>query len=368
MHVPDGFLDASTSIATGAVAAGAVGLALHRSRRELDESGTPLAGLVAVFVFAVQMVNFPVGAGTSGHLLGGALAAVLVGPWTAVLCLTVVLLVQALVFADGGLTALGTNITLLAVVTALVGYGVTRAVLVVLPRRPASVVPAAAVGAFASVPAAALVFVGLYALGGAVPVPLHQLTAAMVGWHLVIGAGEAMITAAVLGAVVATRPDLVHAARHLRPSLVLVDATGARTAAGDDAPAAALLPGGAVAAGEVPARGPARRPLAVGAAISLIVAGLVSLVASARPDGLEHVGNTLGFADSARDSAAGGGPLADYAVRGLDAVASTGLAGVAGVLAVAVVSALVLTLARRLPRSGRSGHPRQAGSTPAAAR
>ena len=112
MHVPDGFLDAPASAATAVVAAGAVALSLRGARRELDEKTAPLAGLVAVFVFAAQMINFPVGAGTSGHLLGGVLAMVLVGPWTATLCLTAVLLVQALLFADGGITALGTNVTL----------------------------------------------------------------------------------------------------------------------------------------------------------------------------------------------------------------------------------------------------------------
>ena len=109
MHVPDGFLDAPTSVATGVVAAVGIGLALRGARRELDDRTAPLAGLVATFVFATQMLNFPVGAGTSGHLLGGALAAVLVGPATALLCMSVVFLVQCLLFADGGITALGTN-------------------------------------------------------------------------------------------------------------------------------------------------------------------------------------------------------------------------------------------------------------------
>ncbi len=118
MHVPDGFLDAPTSVATGVGRRGGGGRsALRGARRELDDRTAPLAGLVATFVFATQMLNFPVGAGTSGHLLGGALAAVLVGPWTGVLCMSVVLLVQSLLFADGGITALGTNITLMGIVT-----------------------------------------------------------------------------------------------------------------------------------------------------------------------------------------------------------------------------------------------------------
>src|SRR3990170_2238769 len=135
MHVPDGFLDAQTSIATGAVAAAGVALALRGARRELDDRTAPMAGLVATFVFAGQMINFPVGAGTSGHLLGGTLAAVLVGPWTAVLCVSTVLLVQALLMADGGITALGTNVTLMALAGCFLGYLVFRAVLALLPRR-----------------------------------------------------------------------------------------------------------------------------------------------------------------------------------------------------------------------------------------
>src|ERR1700754_1752493 len=134
MHVPDGFLDAPTSIATGAVAAAGVAVALRGARRELADRPAPMAGLVAAFVFAAQMLNFPVGAGTSGHLLGGALAAVLVGPFTGVLCLSVVLIVQALLFADGGITALGTNITLMSLVAVTAGWLVFRALLQVLPK------------------------------------------------------------------------------------------------------------------------------------------------------------------------------------------------------------------------------------------
>ena len=215
MHVPDGFLDAPTSVVTGVVAAAAVGVALRRARGELDDRTAPMAGLVAAFVFAGQMINFPVGAGTSGHLLGGALAAVLVGPWAGLLCLAVVLLVQALFMADGGVTALGTNITLMGVVGCFVGYAVVRLVLLVLPRRPASVAPAAAVGALLSVPAAAAVFTLLFAVGGTAPIDVPAVLAAMLGWHLVIGLGEAAVTGLVVASVVAVRPDLVHAARPL---------------------------------------------------------------------------------------------------------------------------------------------------------
>ena len=216
MHVPDGFLDAPTSVATGLVAAGTVAVALRGARRELDERTAPLAGLTSAFVFAVQMMNFPVGAGTSGHLIGGALTAVLVGPWTAVLCMTVVLVVQALLFADGGLTALGTNVTLMGLVAVVLGYGVFRLLVRLLPRTRTGVLAGAAAGAFVSVPAAALAFVGLFAVGGVADVSLGAVAATMGGIHLLIGLGEAAITVAVLSAVLAVRPDLVHGAAHLR--------------------------------------------------------------------------------------------------------------------------------------------------------
>ncbi|HJR38821.1 MAG TPA: energy-coupling factor ABC transporter permease [Nocardioidaceae bacterium] len=218
MHVPDGFLDATTSLATGAVAVAGVGLALRGARKELDDRTAPMAGLVATFVFSTQMLNFPVAGGTSGHLLGGALAAILVGPWTAVLCVSVVLIVQALLFADGGITALGTNISLMAIVGVLAGWLVFRAVQAVLPKKLALVAPVASIAAFVSVPVTALAFVGLYGVGGTAPIALDTLLTAMLGWHTLIGIGEAVITGLVVGSVIAVRPDLVYGARRVLKS------------------------------------------------------------------------------------------------------------------------------------------------------
>lgn len=215
MHVPDGFLDAPTSITTGVVAAAVVGVALRKARGELDDRTAPLAGLVAAFIFATQMLNFPVAAGTSGHLMGGAIAAVLVGPWTAVLCMSVVFLVQSLLFADGGITALGTNILLMGVTTVVVGWFVFKLLLAVLPKRLSVVPVAAGVGALVSVPVAALAFVGLYAVGGAVDLSLGTLATAMVGVHVLIGIGEGVITFLAIGSIMAVRPDLVYGARSL---------------------------------------------------------------------------------------------------------------------------------------------------------
>jgi len=221
MHVPDGFINAPISIAAGIVAAGGLAVCLRGARKELDDKTAPLAGLVAAFVFAVQMLNFPVGVGTSGHLMGGVLAAVLVGPYTGVLCVSVVLIVQALFFADGGLSALGVNIILMALVTALVGYAIVLALQVMLPRRRASVVPAAVVGAFVSVPVGAVVFVVLFALGGTADIPFGSVLTAMIGVHVLIGIGEAVITGLTVASILSVRPDLVYAARRYEQHLHL---------------------------------------------------------------------------------------------------------------------------------------------------
>jgi cobalt/nickel transport system permease protein len=215
VHVPDGFLDAPTSLATGAVAAVAVGVALRGARRELDDRTAPLAGLAAAFIFATQMLNFPIASGTSGHLLGGALAAILVGPFTGLLCMAVVFLVQCLLFADGGITALGTNIDLMGLVTVTVGWLVFRTLQLLLPKRVSMVAPAAAVAALVSVPVAALGFVGLYAVGGSAELQLADLATAMVGVHVLIGLGEAAITFLAVGSILAVRPDLVYGARRV---------------------------------------------------------------------------------------------------------------------------------------------------------
>ena len=221
MHVPDGFIDAPVSVGAGVLAAAGVAVALRGARRELDDRTAPMAGLVAAFVFAAQMLNFPVAAGTSGHLLGGALAAILVGPWTGALCVAVVLIVQALLFADGGLTALGVNVVDMSLVAVIVGYAIFRVLVRVLPYRRGTVMGSAFVAAFVSVPVSALAFVGFYALGGTADVSLSAVLAAMLGVHVLIGLGEGLITALTVGSILAVRPDLVAGVRDRLPRLEL---------------------------------------------------------------------------------------------------------------------------------------------------
>ncbi|PKW09428.1 cobalt/nickel transport system permease protein [Streptomyces sp. 1222.5] len=334
MHVPDGFIDAPTSAVTGVVAAGALAVSLRGARRELDERTAPLAGLVAAFIFAVQMLNFPVAAGTSGHLLGGALAAILVGPYTGVLCVSVVLLMQGVLFADGGLTALGVNITDMALVTTVVSYALFRGLLAVLPRGRRSVTAASFVAALVSVPAAAVAFTLIYAIGGTTDISIGKVATAMIGVHVLIGIGEAVITALTVGAVVAVRPDLVHGARGLRQRLQLRVNGSLVDAPAPTAPVAART---------------SRRTLWVtGLVTSLVLAGFVSFYASADPDGLEKVAHDKGIDKKAEAHAASDSPLADYGVKDVsDARLSGGLAGVIGVGVTVVAGSAVFWAVRR---------------------
>ncbi|MFK4147935.1 energy-coupling factor ABC transporter permease [Streptomyces sp. NPDC004065] len=345
MHVPDGFINAPISAATGVVAAGAVAVSLRGARRELDERTAPLAGLVAAFIFAVQMLNFPVAAGTSGHLLGGALAAILVGPFTGVLCVSVVLLMQGILFADGGLTALGVNVTDMAIVTTVVAYAVFRGLVKVLPRRRRSVTVASFAAALVSVPAAASAFTLIYAVGGTTDVAIGKVATAMIGVHVLIGLGEAVITALTVGAVIAVRPDLVHGARGLGQRLKL-RVNGELV----DAPAAAPVPAPAGAL-------PRRKLWITGLATSLVLAGFVSFYASASPDGLEKVAHDQGIDKKEERHAAAGSPLAGYGVRDLsDARLSGGLAGVIGVGTTVVAGSTVFWAVRRR-RTAAGGGP-----------
>ncbi|MFF7360846.1 energy-coupling factor ABC transporter permease [Streptomyces sp. NPDC008125] len=342
MHVPDGFINAPVSVAAGVAAAGAVAVSLRGARRELDERTAPLAGLMAAFIFAVQMLNFPVAAGTSGHLLGGALAAILVGPYTGVLCVTVVLLMQGILFADGGLTALGVNVLDMGVTTTVVAYVVFRVLMRALPRRRSTVTVASFVAALVSVPAAAVVFTLIYWIGGTTDISIGKVFTAMVGIHVLIGIGEAVITAATVGAVIAVRPDLVHGAKgfanplKLRVDGQLIDAAPA-------APAKAA-PKSAVAVASRSTRG----LLAAGLLTALALAGFVSYYASSSPDGLEKVAADKGIDRNVEEHASADSPLADYGVKDVDdARLSGGLAGVIGVGVTVVVGGTVFWAIRR---------------------
>lgn len=222
MHIPDGFIGPGTSAVAGAVAIAGTALAVRKAALDLDEKRVPMAGLAAAFIFAAQMLNFPVASGTSGHLLGGVLAAVLVGPWAGALCVTVVLFVQALMFADGGLSALGLNVANMALVGGLAGYAVFLVLRRVLPKRKSSVALAAGIAAGIAPNLAALAFMVEYAAGGNNAAPFGTVLAAMLSVHTLIGIGEGVITAMTVSSVLAVRPDLVHGASSVTSAPLIV--------------------------------------------------------------------------------------------------------------------------------------------------
>jgi cobalt/nickel transport system permease protein len=317
MHIPDGFLDAKTALAAGALSAAGLALALRRVRRRFPSRRIPLIGLAAAFIFAAQMLNFPVAAGTSGHLVGATLAAVLLGPSAAVLVMSAVIILQCFMFADGGLTALGANLFNMALLAPLVGYAVYR-----LVRRLAGDglrirLLAAGFGAWCSTVAAAVACAGQLALSGTVL--WRTVLPAMAGVHMLIGLGEAVITALVVAAVARARPELLH-----QPTA----ADGWRRHA--DVAAFGVL-------------------VAVGLAV------FVAPFASPWPDGLLRVARSLGFAPRATGAPLLPAPLARYVVPGLGGAGSTAVAGAVGAL---VAFAVAYLTARALTPGGRAASDR----------
>ena len=296
MHVPDGFLDARTLVATAGLAAAGVGLALRQVRRPLPPRRVPLIGLAAAFVFTAQLLNFPVAAGTSGHLIGAALAAILLGPAAAVVAMTAVLLLQALMFADGGITALGANALNLALVAPLVACAVFGVVRRVAGTGLQPTLFATGIAAWCATLAAALACATELAASGVAA--WGTVLAAMGGVHMIIGLGEAVITMLIVAVVARSRPELLAAATQ-------------------------------------PAMPPAPRVRATYGALAAI-ALLLLLVpfASPLPDGLERVAERLGFAG--RAAAASPAALPDYAAAALAEASpwlSSVVAGAVGALA-----------------------------------
>ena len=212
MHIPDGFLDAKTWIAASGISAGTVTYALYAVRQKLDEKMIPLLGVVAAFIFAAQMLNFPVAGGTSGHFLGALMACILLGPWMGFLAMVLVLVIQALVFADGGLTALGANVFNMGIIAGLACYYMFyyfKALLAKKMAEKSAIMASSAIFAWISVVLASIYCALELAVSGTVP--LHVVLPAMVGVHAIIGIGESIITTSVVSLVLATRPDLVYA-------------------------------------------------------------------------------------------------------------------------------------------------------------
>jgi cobalt/nickel transport system permease protein len=207
VHIPDGFLSAPVAVTTGVVAVAAIAVAVKETNKKMGEKQVPMMGVLAAFIFAAQMLNFPVAGGTSGHFLGAALAAVLLGPWATVLIMSSVLVVQSLIFQDGGLLALGANITNMGIIAVFSSYYIYKGVDTLFKHRKVAFLAGAGIAAWFSVVLAALACAAELSISGTSPWALA--IAAMGGAYMLIGVGEGLITAAVLSLIMATRADLL---------------------------------------------------------------------------------------------------------------------------------------------------------------
>ena len=314
MHIPDGFLDAKTLAITGVLSAGGLAVAARQVNRTLPRNKIPLMGLSAAFVFAAQMLNFPVAGGTSGHLLGGVLAAVLIGPGAAAIVISCVLLVQALIFSDGGVLALGANIFNMSFVGAMVGYAIYRSARRLLPGLRGQIT-AIFFAAWLSTVLAAVTCAGELSLSGTLAPGV--VFPAMVGVHMLIGIGEGLITSLVILAIARTRPDLLEA---------------------DNAPVV---------------RGAGIEFLAFGLVVALGLAIFVSPYACSWPDGLDKVAEKFGFVSRATTLIKTWIP--DYKMPG---ISSEGIAtAVAGALGTLVMFGLACVIGRVLVKNEAKSPP-----------
>lgn len=292
MHIPDGFLSVLVSVVFWVIAAAMVGLALQKTSRSLGEREVPLMGVLAATIFAGQMLNFSVTGGTSGHLLGAALATILLGPWPAILVMTTVVSIQALLFQDGGLLALGANLFNMAVVGVSVSYAVYTSLKRLLGEKPWSILVAGFVSAWASIFIASLSCALQLVLSGTSPANIA--VPAMGAIHALIGIGEGLITAGALAFIYTARNDLFQK-NQAQPS-------------GDQA-------------------------ILVGGGLIAILLAILSPLASSHPDGLEWVAEQHGFLERAQEALYH--LIPDYAMPGIaDPALATIAAGILGALIV----------------------------------
>ena len=300
LHIPDGFLSLVISLLFWVITAVVVGIAIKKTNKSLGEKQVPLMGVMAAFIFAAQMLNFPVAGGTSGHFLGGALAAMVLGPWAAILVMTAVIGVQGLLFQDGGLLVMGANIFNMGILTAVIGFGLTRGV---SGRGRGLRLTVAGFAAWLAVIASALAAALQLWLSGTSQLPI--VLPAMLGVHILIGVGEAIVTVAALAFIEQTRPDLLNEK-------------------------ATVEKGG--------------RGWVYAGVIFSLLAVLLSPLASANPDGLERVARDMGFLHLGQSA-----PyqiLPDYTIPFLGQTPlSTIVAGAVGAL---VVLGLIIVLGQSL--------------------
>ncbi len=296
MHIPDGFIDTKTAITTGILSVAGLGMALRHVKRHLPQKNVPMMGLAAAFVFAAQMLNFPVAGGTSGHLMGAVLVSVLLGPSAAIIVMSSVLIIQCFLFADGGVFALGANVFNMAVAAPLIGYGLYLIIRRLISGERGRIAAVAFAG-WCSTVIASICCAGELAWSGTVS--WNAGFPAMTNIHMLIGLGEGIITALVILAISRTRPELLSIKTEQNSSKKYAEV------------------------------------LVYGFLLTLGLAIFVAPFASGWPDGLEKIASSLGFEHQAVTQPVVGAPMADYIIPGIgSATTATAIAGGAGVIVV----------------------------------
>ena len=211
MHVPDGFMNVTMSAATGVISFGTLWAYIRSAKDIIADKFIALTGMMSALIFVLQMINFPIAAGTSGHLLGGALAVIVLGPRLGLICLSVVVIIQSLLFADGGLSALGVNVLNMAIVTSATSWFIVKYWIKFIGKNKTSIVSVSVLAGILSVVFSSIAFTIQYAIGGTISIPVGTVLLAMVTTHFIIGFGEGIITALIITLLLRVRPDLIYA-------------------------------------------------------------------------------------------------------------------------------------------------------------
>jgi len=308
MHVPDGFINAPVSIGTGVISFATLWAYVRSAKSLVADKLIALTGMMSALIFVLQMINFPIAAGTSGHLLGGALAVIVLGPNLGIICISIVVVIQSLLFADGGLSALGVNVLNMAIITSLVGWVTISSWKKLFGEANISIISGSIVAGILSVVFSSIAFVFEYALGGTVSVPLGSVLIAMVSSHLLIGLGEGVITALIVSLLLRVRSDLIYIKTNTDKKNSMSSFYGLFI-------------------------------------FLLLCLTLITPYASSSPDGLESVASDFGFSEGSGIVLL----LDDYGISGLNNdFLSTALSAVLGVVVVIGVSNIVLKYRKKV--------------------
>ena len=303
MHVPDGFMNVTMSAATGVISFGTLWAYIRSAKDLIADKFIALTGMMSALIFVLQMINFPVAAGTSGHLLGGALAVIVLGPRLGLICLSVVVIIQSLLFADGGLSALGVNVLNMAIVTTATSWFIVKYWIKFIGKNKTSIVTVSVLAGILSVVFSSIAFTIQYAIGGTISIPVGTVLIAMVTTHLIIGLGEGIITALIITLLMRVRPDLVYAFDRSDENTTKVSFYGLFI-------------------------------------ILILLLSLITPFASSSPDGLESVAEEFGFTQTEGIVLL----LDDYGINAINNnFLSTILSAILGVTVVAVIFNLIIT-------------------------